>query len=478
MGLMTKDEYIESLRKLNPVVYMGGERINNVVDNPRLRAGIEATGATYEVAEMDEYRDLAVTTSPLIDEPVNRFTLPPGSIDDLVHRVKLNRAIANHVGTCHQRCTGLDCLSALSIVTYDIDQKYGTPYYKNFLEFLEYMQKNDFTANAGVTDLKGDRSKGPTQQADDEMYLKIVERRPDGIVVSGAKVHQTGSLSSHEIIVLPTRAFKKGDEDYAVAFAIPADTPGLIHVVGRSSLDSRELEGVDCGNVRYSKNCPTLIFDKVFIPNHRVFLNGETEFAVQMVIRFSSFHRQSHGGCKAGKIDCMIGAALTLMDYNGTSKVGHHKQKIIDMIYRAETLYGCCLASSYEGKKEASGAYFIDTILSNASKIHEGKELSECIRLMIDIVGGFVADMPSDKDFDHPEIGPVLKRYFQAVEGIPVENRIRMFRLVEKMAMESADTISDIHGGGSPEAHRVTILRESDLESKKKAAKRLAGIEG
>ena len=478
MGLMTKDEYIESLRKLNPVVYMGGERINNVVDNPRLRAGIEATGATYEVAEMDEYRDLAVTTSPLIDEPVNRFTLPPGSIDDLVHRVKLNRAIANHVGTCHQRCTGLDCLSALSIVTYDIDQKYGTPYYENFLEFLKYMQKNDLTANAGVTDLKGDRSKGPTQQADDEMYLKIIERRPDGIVVSGAKVHQTGSLSSHEIIVLPTRAFKKGDEDYAVAFAIPADTPGLIHVVGRSSLDSRELEGVDCGNIRYSKNCPTLIFDKVFVPNHRVFLCGETEFAVDMVIRFSSFHRQSHGGCKAGKIDCMIGAALTLMDYNGTSKVGHHKQKIIDMIYRAETLYGCCLASSYEGKKEASGAYFIDTILSNASKIHEGKELSECIRLMIDIVGGFVADMPSDRDFDHPEIGPVLKRYFQAVEGIPVENRIRMFRLVEKMAMESADTISDIHGGGSPEAHRVTILRESDLESKKRAAKRLAGIEG
>jgi 4-hydroxybutyryl-CoA dehydratase/vinylacetyl-CoA-Delta-isomerase len=148
------------------------------------------------------------------------------------------------------------------------------------------------------------------------------------------------------------------------------------------------------------------------------------------------------------------------------------------MLYRAETLYGCCLASSYEGRKMPSGAYFIDTILSNASKIHEGKELSECIRLMIDICGGFVADMPSDKDFDHPEIGPMLKRYLKGADGVPVENRIKMFRLVEKMAMESADTISDIHGGGSPEAHRVTILRESNLEGKKRAARRLAGIEG
>lgn len=477
MGIMTKDEYIESLRKLNPVVYMFGERINNVVDNPRLRAGIEATGATYEVAQMDEYKELAITESPLTNEPVNRFTLPPASIEDLVARVKLNRAVANHVGTCHQRCTGLDCLSALSIVTYDIDKKYNTHYYENFIEFVKYMQKNDLTGNAGVTDVKGDRSKGPTQQADDDMYLKIVEKRSDGIVVRGAKVHQTGSLSSHEIIVLPTRAMKEGDEDYAIAFAIPADTKGLIHVVGRSSLDTREIDGVDCGNVRYSKNCPTLIFDDVFIPNHRLFMCGETEFAVQMVIKFSSFHRQSHGGCKSGKIDCMIGAALTLMDYNGTAKVGHHKQKVIDMIHRAETLYGCCLASSYEGREMASGAYFIDTILSNASKIHEGKELSECIRLMIDICGGFVADMPSDRDFEHPEIGLLLKKYFQGVDGVPVEDRIKMFRLVEKMAMESADTISDIHGGGSPEAHRVTIFRESDLESKKRAAKRLAGIE-
>ena len=203
---------------------------------------------------------------------------------------------------------------------------------------------------------------------------------------------------------------------------------------------------------------------------------GETEFAQDMVVKFSSLHRQSHGGCKSGKIDCMVGAALTLMDYNGTSKAGHLKQKVIDMIHRAETLYGCCLASSYEGKKQPSGTYFIDTVLANASKIHEGKEMSEAIRLMVDASGGFVSDLPSDRDFENPEIGDLLRKYLKGVEGVPTENRVKMYRLVEKMAMESADTISDIHGGGSPEAHRVTILRETDLESKKRAAKRLAGI--
>ncbi len=477
MGLKTKDEYIESIRALKPTAYMFGERVTDVVDNPRLRAGIEATAATYEVAQMDEYRDLLVTTSPLINEPVSRFTLPPSSIEDLVARVKVNRKLGNYVGTCHQRCTGLDCLSALSIVTYNIDKKHGTNYHGRFIEFLKYMQKNDLAGNAGVTDVKGDRSLAPHEQPDKDMYLRVVETRPDGIVVRGAKVHQTGSLSSHEIIVIPTRALGKEDKEYAIAFAIPSDTKGLIHVIGRSTLDMRELDGCDIGNTLYSKYCPTLIFDDVFVPRERVFMCGETEFAADLVGRFSAFHRQSHGGCKSGKIDCMIGAALTMMDYNGTAKAGHHKQKVIDMIHRSETLYGCCLAASYEGRKQPSGTYYIDTVLANASKLHEGKELAEAIRLMIDISGGFVADLPSDKDFQNPEVGDLLKKYLKGVENTPVENRVRMYRLVEKMALESADTISDIHGGGSPEAHRVTIFRETDVEAKKRAAKRLAGID-
>ena len=476
MGLMTKDQYIESLRKLKPTVYMFGERVENVVDNPRLRAGIEATGATYAMAEDPEWRDLIVTQSKLINEPINRFNNPPLSIEDLVARVKINRALGRRVGTCYQRCTGQDCLCALAIETYDCDKKYGTEYNKRFVKFLKYMQKNDFTANAAVTDVKGDRNLGPKDQPDKDVYLRVVEKREDGIVVRGAKCHQTGSLSSHELIVLPTRAMRKGEEEFAVAFAVPNDTKGVIHVVGRSSLDTRELDGCDCGNQLYSKYAPTVIFDNVFVPWDRVFLCGEWEFAADLVIYFSSFHRQSHGGCKAGKIDCMVGAAMTMMQYNGTEKISHHKEKVIDMIHRAETLYGCSLAASYEGRKMPSGNFYIDTVLANASKIHEGKEMAEATRLMIDVAGGFVADLPSDKDINNSEIGPLLKKYLKGASNIPVENRVKMFRFIEKMAMESADTISDIHGGGSPAAHRLTIFRESNNEAKVKAAKRLAGI--
>jgi len=477
MALKTKQQYIDSLRKLKPTVYMFGEKIEHPVDNPRLFAGINATGATYELAEMDEYRDMIITASPFTGELVNRFTLPAQSVDDLVMRVKLNRILGGFTGTCFQRCTGLDCLGALSIVAYDIDRKYETHYYDRFIEFLKYMQTNDLTGNAGVTDVKGDRSLSPHEQPDKDLYLHVVDKNKEGIIVRGAKAHQTGSLSSHQIIVLPTRAMREGDEDYAVAFAVPADAEGLIHIVGRSSLDTRELEGVDCGNIRYSKYCPTLIFNDVFVPWERVFMCGEVEFAGEVVGRFSAFHRQSHGGCKAGKIDAMTGAAQLMAEYNGTSRVGHIREKIIDMIHRAETLYGCSLAASYEGKKEASGTYFIDPVLANASKIHEGKEMAEAGRLLVDVAGGYVANLPSDKDLKNPDIGPLIQKYLKGVADVSSMNRIKMFRLVEKMVLESADTISDIHGGGSAAAHRITILRESDMDNKRRWAKRLAGIE-
>src|SRR5512133_2778561 len=180
MAVMTRDQYIESLRKFKPTVYMFGEKVENIVDNPRLRAGIEATGATYALAEDPETRDLIVTQSKLIDEPINRFNNPPGSIEDLVARVKINRLMGQRVGTCFQRCTGQDCMVALSVTTYDADQKYGTEYNKRFIEFLKYMQKNDLVANAGVTDVKGDRNFGPKEQADKDMYLRVVEKREDG----------------------------------------------------------------------------------------------------------------------------------------------------------------------------------------------------------------------------------------------------------------------------------------------------------
>jgi len=476
MALKTAEQYYESLRKMSPSTYVLGEKVTDVVDHPLIKGQIAGVAQTYALAQEAEGREMLVGESSLIGEEVSRFTKLYKSVDDLLVKVKMLKFLSQRIGTCYMRCTGMDAINATGVVTYDVDKKYGTNYHQRLLEYLKYIQRNDLVVWSGVTDVKGDRSLRPSAQADPDMYLHIVDKTKDGIVVRGAKAHQSGSLCAHEGLILPTREMRESDKDYAVCFATPTDAEGMIHVYGRGTLEERALEGIDMGNVEFSKFCPLVIFDNVFVPRERVFLCGEYEFAGQLVRTFGDYHRHSHGGCKCGIGDVLVGAAAAIAEYNGVPNASHINAKLVEMIKTAQTMYGCCLAASVEAERSDSGIYLVDSVLANTSKLYEGKEHHEVIRLLVEIAGGLVADLPSEKDLQNPEIGHFIEKYLKGVADVPTEDRMRMFRLIEKLAFETRDIVSNIHGGGSPEAHRMTLLRDTDLEPKKKMARKLAGI--
>jgi len=477
MAVKTAEQYYSSLRRLNPIAYVLGEKIANVIDHPLIKGQVAGVAQTYALAHDPEGKKLLVAESSLIGEEVSRFVKLYHSVDDLVAKVKMLKYLSQRTGTCYMRCTGMDAINSTGMITYEVDRKYDTGYHQRFLEWLKYIQKNDLVVWSGLTDVKGDRSLRPSAQADPDLYLHVVDRNKDGIVVRGAKIHQSGSLCAHEGLILPTREMREADKDYAVCFATPVDAEGMIHVYGRGTLEARALEGLDLGNVEFSKSCPLVIFDDVFVPWDRVFLCGEYEFAGQLVRTFGDYHRQSHGGCKCGVGDVLVGAAAAIAEYNGVPNASHVNNKLTEMIKTCQTMYGCCLAASVEGRESDSGIYLLDSVLANTSKLYEGKEYHEVIRLLVDIAGGLVADLPSEKDLHSPEIGHFVEKYLKGVADVPTEDRMRMFRLIEKLAFETRDIVSNIHGGGSPETHRMTLLRDTDLEPKKKMAKKLAGIE-
>ena len=476
MAIKTKDEYYESLKELRPTTYILGEKVEDPYDHPLIRHMVAGVATTYALAHDPEGEKHIVANSELIGEEVSRFVKFYNSRDDLLAKVRMLKFLTQRIGTCFMRCTGMDALNAVGIEAYNCDKKHGTGYWERLLEFVRYIQKNDLVVFSGVTDVKGDRSLRPSEQPDPDMYLHIVDKNKDGIVVKGAKIHQTGSICAHWGLIVPTREMQEPDKDYAVCFAVPVDAEGMIHVYGRGTLEARAFDNCDLGNIEYSKFAPMVLFDNVFVPWEQVFLCGEYEFAGPMVRHFGNFHRHSHGGCKCGVGDVLIGAAATAADYNGLTRVSHINNKLAEMLKTVEAIYGCSIAASVEAEPTESGIYLVDPVLSNTSKLYEGKELQEAIRLMIEIAGGMVADLPSDKDMENPEIGPLLKKYLKGAEEVSTEDRIRLFRLIEKLAFESRDIVSNIHGAGSPETHRMTILRNADIESKKKLAKNLAGI--
>ncbi len=396
MALMTGEQYIESIRKLNMEIYMFGKRIDNPVDDPILRPSLNSVRMTYDLAQMPEYEDLMTAVSPYTGRRVNRFTHIHQSAGDLVKKVKMQRLLGQKTASCFQRCVGMDAFNAVFSTSYEVDRKYGTHYHENFKQFMIYCQDNDLTVDGAMTDPKGDRSKVPHAQADPDLFLRVVERREDGIVVCGAKAHQTGMVNSHEVIIMPTQSMGPEDKDYAVSFAVPTDTKGIFMIVGRQSCDTRKLEGseLDVGNSEFGGMEALVVFDHVFVPNDRIFLNGEHEFAGMMVERFAGYHRQSYGGCKVGVGDVLIGAAAVIADYNGAGKASHIKDKLIEMTHLNETLYCCGIACSAEGHPTESGNYLIDLLLANACKQNITRFPYEIVRLAEDIAGGLMVTAP------------------------------------------------------------------------------------
>jgi 4-hydroxybutyryl-CoA dehydratase/vinylacetyl-CoA-Delta-isomerase len=480
MAMMNAKQYEESLRKLSLKVYMFGKRVENVVDNPIIRPSMNAVAATYELAHKPEYEDLMTASSHLTGKKINRFTHIHQSTEDLVKKTKMGRLLGSLTGCCFQRCVGMDAMNALSMTTYDIDRNYGTEYNKRFLKYLGYVQENDLTCDGAMTDPKGDRGKAPHQQADPDLFLRVVEERPEGIVVRGAKCHQTGAVNSHEIIVMPTVSMREEDRDYALSFALPSDAQGIVYIMGRQSCDTRKLERgtLDRGNQIYGGHEALVVFDDVFVPWERVFMFKEWDFAGQLVEQFASYHRQSYA-CKAGVGDVLIGAAQCVAEYNGAHKASHVKDKIIEMNHLNETLFCGSLACAAVGHREPSGTYYVDTLLANVCKQNVTRFPYEIARLAQDIAGGLMVTLPSEEDLRSPEVGKWVEKYFRGSPEVPTEARMRMLRLIENITLGTAAVgylTESMHGAGSPQAQRIMISRQVNMDEKKRIARKLCGI--
>jgi len=485
MVLMTGDEYRASLKNRKPIkVYYLGERIADPVNHPLIKSSMNSIALTYDLVHDEEYTSLMTANSVLTGETINRFCHLHSSTEDLQSKVKMLRVLGQKSGTCFQRCVGMDAMNAVFLTTYEIDEKLGTDYHQRFIEYVKNAEAQDLVIDGCMTDPKGDRSKRPSEQKNPDVYVHVTERREDGVVIRGAKAHQTGAVNSHEHLIMPTLAMRNEDKDYAICCAVPADAEGITYYYGRQSCDLRRLDetesgDVDCGNPVYGGQECLVVFDDVFVPHERIFMNGESEFCGRLVESFAAYHRQSYGGCKVGVGDVLIGAAASIAEYNGVPGASHIRDKITEMTHLNETLFSCGIACSAAGERTPAGNYLVDILLANVCKQNVTRFPYEISRLLQDIAGGLFVTCPSAKEMDNPETREIIEKYLVGAENVSTEDRIKMLRLIENLTLGRAAVgylTESMHGAGSPQAQRIMISRLSDIEEKKNLAKRLANI--
>lgn len=477
MAIVSEQEYRDRVAQLKPRLFIGGRRVENLTEHPITRGVIDATARVYELTMDPQYADTMQSISHLTGEPISRALHIHQSREDLHKRLDMARLSSQKLGTCNYRCPGNEMLPSLAATTWEIDHDKGTEYHQRFNTFLKHAQEEDLVVSGSVTDPKGDRSKRPLEQ-DPDYYVHVVEKRSDGIVVSGAKQHATGAYAADETLVLPGISCRTGEEDYALAFVFPNGTEGVTYI-GQYNPFSVERECETdmrvIGNPIYGQRETCLIvFDRVFVPWERVFMCGEIEYTQRFITRFAKTHRMNCGGaCKVGFMDLIIGATQLIAEYNGLPRVSHIAQKITRMLQLNDTSLACATTAAYMGREEppGSGVFMPDEAMSNIAKLNTNDGFWEVMALAGDIAGGVSVTMPSERELENPETRDYVAKYLGA--AVPAHKRMRILRFLQNW-------VAGLHGvgtyqGSGPSQNQIMVLyRIADLESKKRMAEELA----
>jgi len=475
--LMNGSKYRESLKKMRPNVYKWGKLIEDVTTHPATKLHVDSVAHSYDMAFDETKKAIYTNKSHLSGETVHRWNALCRTVEDQVGNADMKRTQYRVSGTCQgATCAGWTGLNVLHAVTYEMDQELGTSYHERVQNYFRHVEDNALALAGAITDAKGNRALKPSQQANKDLNLHVKEVREDGVIIRGYKIQICGVAASHEIIVVPGMGYKESEKDFCFAAAIPRDAEGLTCIETRRPSDNRdEEEGWDApkvGNITQSY----LIFEDVFVPNERIFMNGEYQYSGKIIANFAAIYRAAIGACVAGQGDVMCGAAIGMARANGLSQKTF-QDKLNQMAINNEITYGLGLGAMLKGKQHPSGLFVPNPLLAHVNKTQVGS-LPYTTKVIAQDISGGIAEtgcIPSYLDFQSEEYGKHLYEALSAAtDG---ESRTRLARLVEWLTV-GGGIPGCMHGGGSPDGARLVVRAFTKWEDFVADALRIAGVKG
>jgi 4-hydroxybutyryl-CoA dehydratase/vinylacetyl-CoA-Delta-isomerase len=467
-------DFRESLRAYKPRVYVNGRKVKSVAGDAELAPGINAIGLTYDYALKPELAPLMRARQHTSGREVNRLIHIGCSSGDLLNKLEAVRLVCQETGCAQRYLTG-DAFSALFQSTHRLDQDRGGDYHQRFLAYLHAAQERDLTCAVAMTDGKGDRSLRPHQQEVAGSHVRIVERRKDGIVISGVKAIVTGAPYAHEILVMPGRNMSKADADFAVCCAVPVDAPGLT-IVARPA--GRAGEGAAKFSAKYGQSTGVCLFERVFVPWERVFLAGEWEHAGFLTLTYATHHRHTCIGARAGFGDLLIGAGALMTEANGLDLDRAHglREQMVELIKIVEGFFACGVAASVYAAPDPAGNVMPDSVFSNIGKLLLATQIYDMHRIAHQVSGGLIVSLPGPDEDHNPLTAAKLADVLRGRPDIPYARRIEVARFIEDLTASNQGgwySVISLHGGGSPEAMKKEIFRNYPLGNKVDLVERL-----
>jgi 4-hydroxybutyryl-CoA dehydratase/vinylacetyl-CoA-Delta-isomerase len=484
-NLMSGDDFRESLRRYKPRVFLDGQAVSSVADEPGFAPGINAIALTYDYALKPRYAPIMTAVQHTSGKLVNRLTHINTSSGDLLNKLEAVRLVCQETG-CAQRYLTHDALNAIGQVSARLDDAKGsTEHSARFVDYLHRVQDQDLTLGIAMTDAKGDRSKRPHEQANVDSYVHIVERNVRrngrlGIVISGTKAIVTGAPYMHELLVMPCRNMGREDADFAVCCAVPVDAEGITIIARPAGRPGEKVEhGAPLFSRKYGQSTGVVMFDKVFVPWESVFYAGDWEHSGHLTYSYATHHRHTCIGARAGFGDLLIGAGALMCEANGfdPGKESHLREQMVELITITESFFACGVAASVYGKAdEHSKTFMPDPVFSNIGKLLLATKIYDMHRIAHYVSGGLIVTLPGPDEDHNPETGAKLSEVLRANPDVPYAQRIETARFIEDLTAGYQGgwySVISMHGGGSPAAMKQEIYRNYPLGSKVELVERI-----
>jgi len=456
--MMTGEAYLASLDD-GRATWFEGRKIERLLDDRLMAESARQIAAGYD----RYYSPEPGATSPLMDIP--------RSAAELKARLPILCAADIVANTTNQ--------SIMTLMTAAGRIRQDCPEYSARIEaWIADAQARDIRITESITDGKGDRSLSPGKQPDPDAYTRVVERRADGVVIRGSKLHITGASLGHETMVIPTKAMKPGEEDYTIACAVPMNAPG-VKVVNTSYAPRHEDDR--SFPVSRQNHMPEgfVIFDDVFVPTERIFLNGETHHAGQFAHALGLWERLGGLTMMAEEADELVGFAQLIAEANGLARVQHVREKISEMIIHATLIRAALEAAIANCTIGENGAAFPSELFTNAGKYQAATQYNLMCRHLHDIGGGSILTAPSVADLENNEIGPLIRKYMTASPDVGGEQRTKLFHAIRDLtadAMGGWRYVTNIQAGGGLYAQRIVTRKHYDMDGAKRKAMHAAGM--
>ena len=486
MGIRTGEEYIASLRD-GRALYAGGMKVADVTAHGPFAGIIGTIASIYDAQHDPRYKDIMTFAPDGANAPVSMTYFPARTQPEAERRLRCDRLRADLTYGLMGRLSDFMnawCMDQIEALTFlgRTEAAAKARWYR------DYVRDNDLAMTHTLIDPQTDRS---SDAAPDET-VRVVARRPDGIVVRGARLLSTLAPVANEVIVGPYQPRQPGEEDKCLLFSLPMNAAGLKIVcrepydAGRSTFD-RPLSS------RYDEGDAILIFDDVFVPDQRVIIDGDLEAFNGLIPCFPGYVTMQVMARSTAKLRFLTGVAALAARVTGRNKAPRYQEILGELVCHLNVAEGLertttfdvaeRLAALAEGKPFASGAVPGEQptrpLVGTSAMISFFPMVNKAAYDAIRVIAGSGPITFTEADYENPEIRPLLDR-FMIGPGISAHRRLQAMKLIWDITGEqfgARQALYERHYSGDPIKNMIMMSRSPKYAEAEALAQRMLGWE-